>query len=263
VRPYFWQVWWFRAAVGLGVAVLLAGAVLWVTRRRMHRKLERIERLRTIERERARISQDIHDTLGANLTRISLLSEAVQSELENPPQAAVQLERIYNTARELTRAMDEIVWAVNPQYDTLDSLANYLGNFAQEFLGSLDIRCRLDVPLQLPSWPVAAEVRHNLFLAFKEALNNVVKHAIASEVSLSLMVRTDFFVLVIRDNGKGFSPDVMEQPGRREPDRIARGHGLANMRRRLEKIGGRCKIQSSPGSGTEVKFFVAVAVGTA
>jgi two-component sensor histidine kinase len=205
VQPFFWQKWWFRIPAGLAAVALLAGAVagvvLWVARRRMHRKLERLEHLRTIERERARIAQDIHDNLGANLTRISLLSESVHTELENPAQAAVQLERIYGTARELTRAMDEIVWAVNPQHDTLDSLASYLGNFAQEFLGSLDIRCRLDVPLQLPPWPVTAEVRHNLFLAFKEALHNIVKHAAASEASISLTAGTDSFVLVIRDNG--------------------------------------------------------------
>lgn len=258
VQPYFWQVWWFRVAASLAAAAVLAGTVLWETRRRMHHKLERVERLRTIEHERARIAQDIHDNLGANLTRISLLSEAVQSELDNPIQAATQLERIYSTARELTRAMDEIVWAVNPQYDTLDSLANYLGNFAQEFLGSLDIRCRLDIPLELPPRPVTAEVRHNLFLAFKEALHNVVKHAAASEVRISLEFQTDFFVLIIRDNGRGFAPDAREQTGRREPDRIVRGHGLTNMRERLAKNGGRCEIESSPGSGTEVKFVVAV-----
>ena len=263
VQPYFWQEWWFRISAGLTAVALLAGAVagvvLWIARRRMHRKLEQLERLRTIERERARIAQDIHDNLGANLTRISLLSESVHSELERPAQAAVQLEQIYGTARELTRAMDEIVWAVNPQHDTLDSLGSYLGNFAQEFLGSLDIRCRLDMPLQLPPWPVTAEVRHNLFLAFKEALHNVVKHAAASEAFISLTPGTDSFVLVIRDNGKGFVPGALEQTGRREPDRIARGHGLANMRQRLAKIGGRCEIQSSPGNGTEVKFVVAVA----
>ena len=258
VLPHFWQEWWFHVATGLAAAALLTVVVLIGTRRRIRLKLERLERLRVVERERARIAQDIHDNLGANLTRISLLSEAVHSELENPAQAAMQLERIYGTARELTRAMDEIVWAVNPQYDTLDSLANYLGNFAQEFLGSLDIRCRLDMPLQLPPWPVTAEVRHNLFLAFKEALHNVVKHAAASEVSISLTVQADAFVLAIRDNGKGFLPGDLEQPGRREPDRIARGHGLANLLARLAKIGGRCEIQSSPGNGTEVKFVVAV-----
>ena len=127
VQPFFWQKWWFRIPAGLAAVALLAGAVagvvLWVARRRMHRKLERLEHLRTIERERARIAQDIHDNLGANLTRISLLSESVHTELENPAQAAVQLERIYGTARELTRAMDEIVWAVNPRHDTVEGLA--------------------------------------------------------------------------------------------------------------------------------------------
>ena len=263
VQPYFWQEWRFRIPAGLTAVALLAGAVagvvLWEARRRMHHQLERLERLRTIERERARIAQDIHDNLGANLTRISLLSESVHTELENPAQAAVQLERIYDTARELTRAMDEIVWAVNPQHDTLDSLASYLGNFAQEFLGSLDIRCRLDIPLQLPQWPLTAEVRHNLFLAFKEALHNVVKHAAASEVYISLTTEADAFILVIRDDGKGFAPDVLKEEEPRAPGRIARGHGLANMRQRLAKIGGRCEIQSSPGNGTEVKFVVAVA----
>jgi ligand-binding sensor domain-containing protein/signal transduction histidine kinase len=258
VLPHFWQTWWFRAAGGLGTAVLLAGSVFWAVRRRMRRKLEHLERLRAIERERARIAQDIHDNLGANLTRISLLSESAHGELENPAQTAAQLERIYSTARELRRAMDEIVWAVNPQHDTLDSLASYLGNFAQEYLGSLDIRCRLDVPLQLPAWSITAEVRHNLFLAFKEALHNVVKHAAATEVCISLTTGANAFILVIRDDGKGFVPDVLPPPGRGEPNRIARGHGLMNMHQRLEKIGGSCGIQSVPGSGTEVKFVVAV-----
>src|SRR6185295_16377392 len=132
------------------------GGVLLATRRRMHSKLERLERQRAIERERSRIAQDIHDNLGANLTRISMLSQMAHGELDNAHHAATQLDRIYSTARELTRAMDEIVWAVNPQHDTLDSLASYLGNYAQEYLGSLEIRCRLDVPLQLPAWPLTA-----------------------------------------------------------------------------------------------------------
>jgi signal transduction histidine kinase len=256
VQPYFWQTWWFYLVAGVSAAALLAGGVFWIARRRMRRKLERLEHQRVVERERTRIARDIHDNLGANLTRISLLSQSAQGELHHPGQAAAQLNRIYDTARELTRALDEIVWAVNPEHDTLDSLANYLGKFAQEFLGSLAIRCRLDFPVQLSQWPVTAEVRHNLFLAFKEALNNVVKHAASSEVSISLTVQTDSFVLAIRDDGRGFSPAAPVLPTRPEPDRIAHGHGLANMRRRLEKIGGRCEIQSASGLGTEVKFIV-------
>ena len=206
VQPYFWQTWWFYIVAGMSAAALLTGGALWIARRRMHRKLEHLERQRAIERERTRIARDIHDNLGANLTRISLLSQSAHGELHNPEQAAVQLNRIYDTTRELTRALDEIVWAVNPEHDTLDSLANYLGKFAQEFLGSLAIRCRLDVPVQLPPWPVTAEVRHNLFLAFKEALHNVVKHAAASEASVSLTTDARAFTLAVRDHGRGFVP---------------------------------------------------------
>jgi signal transduction histidine kinase/ligand-binding sensor domain-containing protein len=258
VRPYFWQEWWFRALEGLIAAALLTGVVVLAMRRRMRLKLERLERQRAIERERARIAQDIHDNLGANLTRISLLSQAAHGELDNPAQAATQLDRIYSTARELTRAMDEIVWAVNPHHDSLDSLASYLGNFAQEFLVPLGVRCRLDVPMQLPHWPVTAEVRHNLFLAFKEALHNVVKHANASEVFITLIPAAKEFTLLARDNGVGFTLENPEAQKPAEPVRLARGNGLANMRRRLEKIGGRCEIETAPGKGTEVRFVVPV-----
>jgi len=251
VLPHFWQTWWFHLLTGLAAAALVAGVVLFVTRSRMRLKLERVERQQTLERERTRIAKDIHDHLGANLTRISLLSQSAHGELDNPAHAAAQLDRIYDTSRELTRSMDEIVWAVNPQHDTLDSLASYLGNFAQEYLVALNIRCRLDVPLHLPHWPITAEMRHNVFLAFKETLHNVVKHAAANEVSVSLATSDDGFHLAVRDNGKGFDPATL-------PVRPGRGNGLKNMRQRLEKIGGRCEIQSAPGAGTEINFFVSL-----
>ncbi len=196
VLPHFWQTWWFYFVAGLFAAGVIARTVWFVSRRRMRRKLEAAQRQQAIERERTRIAKDIHDHLGANLTRISLLSQSAHGELENPAQAAVQLDRIYETSRELTRAMDEIVWAVNPQHDTLDSLANYLGNFAQEYLAPLRIRCRLEVPLQLPHWPITAEMRHNIFLAFKEALHNIVKHSGATEVLVDLTTGADTFTLV-------------------------------------------------------------------
>ena len=250
IRPNFWQTWWFHGLVTLAGVGLVAGTVLLSTRRRMQRKLERVERQQELERERTRIAKDIHDHLGANLTRISLLSQSAQGELENPLEAAEQLNRIYDTSRELTRAMDEIVWAVNPQHDTLDSLASYLGNFAQEYLVPINIRCRLDVPLHLPNWPISAEIRHNIFLAFKEALHNVVKHAGATEVVIRLATTAEGFALRVCDNGRGFDPAG-------GPARPGRGNGLRNMRQRLEQSGGQCRIQNTP-TGTEVEFFVAV-----
>jgi ligand-binding sensor domain-containing protein/signal transduction histidine kinase len=253
VRPYFWQTWWFYIVASLAGVTLFSLGVISIARWRMRQKLERLERQRAVERERARIARDIHDNLGANLTRISLLSQSAQGDLHNPVQAAAQLDRIYETTRELTRAMDEIVWAVNPEHDTLDSLGNYLGKFAQEFLGSLGIRCRLDLPMQLPQWPITAEVRHHLFLAFKEALHNIVKHAAASEVTVSLITAPDSFTLAVRDNGRGF---VMTPKLLHDAPRSVSRNGLVNMYRRLKKISGRWEIQTAPGEGTEVKFRV-------
>jgi signal transduction histidine kinase/ligand-binding sensor domain-containing protein len=257
VLPYFWQTTWFRVLGGLGT-VLAAGAVIWAdARRRLRRRLEKLERERAMERERARIAQDIHDDLGASLTRIAMLTESVRGEAHLPEPVAKILNRIYGTARELTRSMDEIVWAVNPRHDTLDSLANYLNRFAHDYLSEARIRCRLDVPLQLPALPVMAETRHNLFLAFKEALHNVVQHGAAAEVHVDLKLEGAQLWLRVADDGRGFDP-ANPTEGRALAGRIARGNGLANMRRRLADIGGTCEIRSGPGRGTMVTLSVSM-----
>ncbi|HVM48882.1 MAG TPA: triple tyrosine motif-containing protein, partial [Candidatus Acidoferrum sp.] len=260
VLPRPWQTWWFKGALlALGGGAVAAVAV-WAVRLRVRRRLEQLERQRALERERARIARDIHDDLGASLTRISLLSQGVRAELEGKPGAAADADQIYSTARELTRAMDEIVWAVNPRHDSLDSLSAYLGRFAQSFLSTAGVRCRLDLPLNPPHWPLSADVRHNTFLAFKEALNNVAKHAHASEVRISLELEPDAFVLLIADNGRGF--DWAALKGQPAPaDDAARpgaGNGLLNMRRRLEEIGGTCEWDAAPGEGTRVRLVISL-----
>ncbi|MBI3853642.1 MAG: ATP-binding protein [Verrucomicrobia bacterium] len=256
--PYFWQTLWFRAASIVGGAGAVAAGVLGVVRQRLRRKLEHLERQRALERERARIARDIHDDLGASLTRISMLSQSVLSEVQGQPQAAANVDQIQTTARELTRAMDEIVWAVNPKYDTLDSLAAYLGRFAQHYLSAANIRCRLNVPVQLPPVALTAEIRHNVFLAFKEALHNVVKHAQATEVCVSLELRPTGFELHVVDNGRGFHwhPANPAVAASGDSLRCAAGHGLTNMQKRMEEIGGRCDWDTAPGEGTRAKFTV-------
>jgi signal transduction histidine kinase/ligand-binding sensor domain-containing protein len=260
VLPAFYQTWWFRMLAG-AFGIGAAGWVAWFdTRRRMHRKLELLEREQAIERERARIAKDIHDDLGAGLTRISLLSESVPAEQAGSPKAMEAFNRIFTTTHEMTQAMDEIVWAVNPKHDTIESLANYLSKFAQDFLDSAGVACRLDVPLQLPNWRLAAEIRHNLFLAFKESMNNVARHAAATEVRITLVTRADSFVMVVEDNGKGFDPTTGAASG---TGRFSHRNGLANMRQRLSEIGGRCEITSTPGKGTRVEFLVSLKPGIA
>ncbi len=254
VRPYFWQTWWFKTLLAVFTVALLALIFFLESRSRLHRKLERIARERELERERARIAQDIHDDLGASLTRIGMLSQSAAGDLHDPPQAAASLSQIFDTTRDLTRAMDEIVWAVNPRHDTLESLTNYISRFAQDFLGTAHIRCRLAMPLQLPEASVRSEVRHNLFLAFKEALNNVVKHSRANEVRITFQFVPGGFTLVVADNGEGFDQPRFGDGGAAPGHPV--GNGLRNLRSRLAQIGGHSHIQSVPGEGTRIEFFV-------
>jgi signal transduction histidine kinase len=255
VAPFFWQTWWFVSLVVLAVLTAVALFARYLTRRRMQRQLEEMERRHAVERERARIAQDIHDDVGASLSRIAMLSQPARSQLAEPERAAAVLTRIYSTAREVTRALDEIVWAVDPSHDTLDSLVDYMGRYAQDLLSAANIPCRLDLPVEVPAWPLRAELRHNLFLAFKESLNNAIKHAAATEVRISLHLNADSFVLVVKDNGRGVAlasdaPDAL--------DRINSGNGLRNMQARLARIGGRCEITSKRGEGTGVSLVVQV-----
>jgi signal transduction histidine kinase/ligand-binding sensor domain-containing protein len=254
VLPFFWQTWWFLALAGFVVITAVAGIVRHETRRRMQRRIEHWERQHAIEKERARIAQDIHDDIGASLTRITMLSQSDPADAARSPQTIEALERIYDTAGEVTRALDEIVWAVDPRHDSLDSLVCYMGKFAQDFLGAAHVRCRLDLPVSLPAWPLTTEVRHHLFLAFKEALNNALKHSGAREVRVSLLIRADAFELSVIDDGRGFD----RQDGPDPAKRAVLGNGLKNLRTRLVEIGGRCEVASEAGMGTRVTFIVAI-----
>ena len=258
VLPFYWQTWWFRSGAVLLAVFAVGWGVRHETRRRMQRRVEELEYERGIERERARIAQDIHDDIGSSLTRITMLSQSVRQGTEPPYLAAPVLERIHDTALEVTHTLDEIVWALNPQHDTLDSLACYLVRFAQERLGEAAISCRLDLPLNLPTWPLSTQMRHNLLLAFKEALNNAIKHAAATEIQVSLELGRDEFVIVVQDNGGGFLPGLVSA----DPAIPRRGgNGLINLRQRLERIGGHCGIASAPGKGTRIAFTVRLPPG--
>jgi signal transduction histidine kinase/ligand-binding sensor domain-containing protein len=255
VLPYFWQTLLFKTTSACAGLALVGGTVYLESRRRHRRKLDRIARERELERERARIAQDIHDDLGASLTRISMLSESATGDLDDRARAARSLSQIYSTARDLTRAMDEIVWAVNPRHDTLESLTNYIARFAHDFLSAANIRCRLDVPIGVPDLVVRSEIRHNLFLAFKEALNNAVKHSGASEVRVSIQFEPDKITLIVADNGLGF--DVNNPPSRVN-NRPAGGHGIIGIRSRLEQVGGRMEMESKKDQGTKVVFTLSM-----
>ncbi|WP_221031175.1 sensor histidine kinase [Actomonas aquatica] len=255
VAPFFWQTWWFLGGCTLLMLSAVAFAVRTLTRRRLRHRLELLEQRHALELERARIARDIHDDVGTSLTRISMLSQSAPAVMRDPERAGPLLARIQQTATDMTRALDEIVWAVDPRHDTLDSLVSYMGKFAEDFLRAAEVRCRLDLPFELPAWDVPSDHRHHLFLAFKEALNNALRHGGASVVQLHLRLQPRGFELVVQDNGGGFDPAALPE---RPSDRPGGGNGLRNMRQRLERIGGRCEVRSAPGDGTTVTFVVPV-----
>jgi signal transduction histidine kinase len=248
VLRHFWQTWWFLGLAALGVLGSVSGAARIAEKRKLHRQLERLEEDRTLERERARIAQDLHDDLGASLTRISLLSDLVKADKEAPAQVETHANKISQSARQTVRALDEIVWALRPGSDSLQSLVEYIAHFATELFDGDRTHCRLDLPDELPPRSLPPDMRHNIFLVIKEALTNALKHAWANEVRVQVKTGGDSLEIVVHDDGQGFAPHTAPQPSTRR--------GLGNMRARAETIGGSLAVQSTPGNGTTVRLVL-------
>lgn len=246
IAPPFYANLWFRMALLFSLLAIALGMERLIARRRMQRKLEELRRNQAVQQERARIARDIHDDLGTVLSRISMVSEAAASEAEPGSLQEQRLNEICETSRQLTRTMEEIVWAQDPRHDSLENMVSYMCSFASDLLGVARIACRLDIPIELPRIPLEAEQRHELFLVFKEALNNIIKHSGASEVRISLSIELDAIRIVIEDNGRGFDPASLPE---------GRGNGLTNMKNRLHRLGGSVGILSEPGKGTRVNIL--------
>ncbi|MFT3867828.1 MAG: two-component regulator propeller domain-containing protein [Nibricoccus sp.] len=249
VVPFWWQTVWFRFGAGAAVIALLVLGVRARSHRRLRNKLERVERESAVDRERTRIARDIHDELGASLTRISLLTQS------SPPEATTESARncfneIHATTTEITRSIDEIVWAVDAQHDNLDSLVSYFDSYAQGFLSVAKIRYRLAAPRDIPEVKVNSTCRHHLFLAFKEALNNCIKHARATEVFIRIECTAERFGIVIVDNGGGMAATA--------PLRAGGGNGLPNLAARMTAIGGECTVRDADNGGAEVRLVIPV-----
>lgn len=247
-EPRLWETVWFRIAELIAGCGLLSSAVYLGARHRYRRRLELLEQRQALERERTRIAQDLHDDLGAGLVEISLGSELAQDANLTADEAREHTREIGTRARELVTALDEIVWAVNPRHDSVESLATYFCQYTQHFLRSARMRCHLEVPKDLPAAALNAEQRHNLFLAFKEALSNVVQHAGATDLRLAISVDQGVLVIAVGDNGRGFDSAALSAP--------VGADGLGNMRRRLRQAGGEYQLSTTLGKGTTVMFKV-------
>jgi signal transduction histidine kinase/ligand-binding sensor domain-containing protein len=242
VIPFFYQTFWFRGGIILTAIVILSCAAAITMRRRMRLRMEQLERQHELERERARIARDLHDDLGAGLTEIGLLGGLLQDPLAIASRKQEALSHIVERCHDLVTGLDEIVWAVNPRNDFVNSLGSYLCRYAQRFLEP-GIRCRLEMTTADKDYPLNSEQRHNLFLAFKEVLTNIVKHSHAAEAFINISISNGRLLIEVADNGRGLPATV--EPG---------GNGLANLRQRMSRIGGQCEISNRPAGGVLVRL---------
>jgi signal transduction histidine kinase len=194
-----------------------------------------------VDRERSRIARDLHDNLGADLTHLALISDLAQADAADPDKVRKCFDQIFETARNLTRQVDEIVWAVNPANDSLNGFVPFLSNYAQHFLSAAEVACRLEIPASLPDTPLSSAERHALLMLVKEALHNVVKHAHATEVRLRIRAEGSLLEIVVEDDGCGMA------------ERVVEGDGTGNMRQRAAAIGASLERWSSPGEGTTLR----------
>ena len=234
---------WFLAAMAASVLALVLVVERLVSRARTQRKVEELERRQAVERERARIARDIHDDLGTVLSRIAMAGESVSLEVGHESPYRKRLDEICEASRDLSRTMEQIVWAQNPVHDSIDNTASFFSSFATDLLSAAGMACRLDIPIDLPSLSLEAERRHELFLVFKEILNNIIKHSRAGVVRIGLRVGLGSLFLTVEDDGSGFNPESARGGG---------GNGLSNMTNRLQRLGGKLNIISSSGKGTRI-----------
>ena len=237
----FWKTIWFWSIVSIGLIVVILMFWRYTIRVKIRREMLRLEKQHLLEQERLRIARDIHDDLGARVTQISLVSALANSDLSDSKGMRKDLEQISQMSRDLVTALYETVWAVDPENDNLKELGNYLFQVINELCERGKCRCRFqsdELPREIV---ISSQVRHNLCMAAKEAVHNVIKHAHASEVKVRVEYKNSLLSISIQDDGRGFS--VAENFS---------GHGLNNMKRRLHDIGGRCHIESRPNHGTSI-----------
>jgi len=248
---------WWRNPLLLGL--ILAGSLVLLTAGWwrvnalvMKRRLARAEAHLDLQRERLRIARDMHDDMGARLTHIALLADRARQEARTRPAEQPQLlASLAEHARAAVSALDAIVWAVNPQHDSLGDLADYLADYVPAYLKPAGLECRLELQITTPRRSLGLTLRHALIMAVKEALQNVVRHAAATQVHLAVRDTDGRLEVTVTDDGRGLG----------QPGSGATHSGLDNMRQRLAEVGGTCDLgPGEDGGGTRVRLQVPLPV---
>jgi signal transduction histidine kinase/ligand-binding sensor domain-containing protein len=247
IKPPFWKTTWFIFLLSIATITIFGLTVRYISQRNLKEKLLKLEKEQAIEKERNRISRDMHDDLGSGLTKIAILSEVVKKQLNEPEKAKQQLENISESSRELVDNLQNIIWVLNPKNDTLESLAAYIREHTLKFFEPLGVETIFNYPEKFTLIKLSEEARRNIFLTIKETLNNIGKHAWCNTVELSIKKIEQGIQLTIKDDGRGFDANNIRPFA----------NGLINMKNRIEQIGGKYEILSEPGKGTTTVITVA------
>lgn len=242
IAPPWWKTWWFQTVAGLFIIGLLIAAFRFYYRRKLEKQMAALEKQQAIEKERTRIATDMHDDLGAGLSRIKYLSQSLLNKKKDDI-IRPELEKITAFSDEMSEKMGEIIWALNEKYDTIADLVSYTRAFASEYLDNHNIQCEAYTPLGLPDNLITGELRRNIFLSVKECLHNVVKHASATKVRFSVTL-DDTMQIVVHDNGKGIDPGHKREFG----------NGMLNIEKRMKEING--KVTFTNEQGTKVSLVI-------
>jgi ligand-binding sensor domain-containing protein/two-component sensor histidine kinase len=242
IESPFWQRWWFYLLVVLFITITLVVIVWFLVRQRYRMRIAELEKQNAIERERRRISMEIHDDIGANLTRISLISEAAKHHAEKEK----ALDQIAHTSRHVVTSMGEIIWSLNPDNKTFEQLMSYMRDQLHNLLEPTGINYQIELP-ETGKYLLSNTVKRNLILLVKEAVNNAVKHACATEIKVEGRMTGNNFEIQVIDNGNGF-----------DSDHGFNGNGMRNAKIRVNEINGSLKINSVPGKGTKITFQIPI-----
>jgi signal transduction histidine kinase len=237
ILPPVWRTWWFI----MGSIGLVALALYWL-------HLRRLAHLLAVANVRTRIATDLHDDIGASLSQIAILSEVAQrSAGVAAASLAAPLSEIAGISRELVDSMGDIVWAINPDHDLVTDLAYRMRRLAGDVLGAHRIGLLFRSALSEADLRAGADVRRQVYLIFKEAIHNIVRHSGATRVEVDLRSVEGRLILVLADDGSGFNPKAAYD-----------GHGLVNMRKRAAALGADLEFASAPGEGTRLLLDVRV-----
>lgn len=256
ITPPWWKTWWFQVLSLLLFLVLIYVSVKIIIARKEKKQLAILEKKQLIERERFRISKDMHDTIGSSLTRIAMLSDRVSNSFEGNRNVKdetntikTRINSIGLISREIIDEMNEIIWSLSPKHDDLNSLIFYLHHYINKMLEQTTIKTNFNFPESTEESKLSPEVRRNIFLIFKEAVNNLVKYSKASTVFVSFFIENKKLMFEIKDDGVGFSESYL-------PNKKVPRFGLSNMKERANSIGALLTVESMTGKGTSIKFSI-------